>query len=59
MNKIDNRNRRSVIRWTMLGAAAAALAACHKPYHIAPGQIRRQTTPAATGTAPGQAKKKR
>lgn len=57
MNINNNETRRSVIRWTMLGAAAAALAACHKPFHIAPGQIRRQTTPAATGTAPGQAKK--
>lgn len=56
---MDNlKTRRTMIRWTMLGAAAAALAACHKPYHIAPGQIRRQTAPAATGTAPGQAKKK-
>lgn len=57
MNRVENRNRRRAIRWTLLGAAAA-LAACHNPYHIAPGQIRRQTTPAATGTAPGQAKKK-
>ncbi len=56
---MDNlKTRRTMIRWTMLGAAAAALAAYHKPYHIAPGQIRRQTTPAATGAAPGQAKKK-
>lgn len=58
MKRIENANRRSMIRWTLLGAASAALAACHNPYHIAPGQIRRQTTPAATGTAPGQAKKK-
>jgi hypothetical protein len=56
---MDNlKSRRTMIRWTLLAAATATLAACHKPYHIAPGQIRRQTTPAATGTAPGQAKKK-
>lgn len=49
--------RRKAIRWAALGAAAAALGACH-PFHIPPGQIRRQQTPAATGTAPGQTKKK-
>jgi len=50
--------RRHAMRLTLLAAATAALSACHKPLHIAPGQIKRQTTPAATGTAPGQAKKK-
>lgn len=50
--------RRSMLRWSMLAAASATLAACHGMLHVPPGQIRRQTTPAATGTAPGQAKKK-
>ena len=52
------RNRRSVLRWAALTAAAATLSACHGPWHIPPGQIRKQQTPAATGTAPGQKKKK-
>jgi hypothetical protein len=51
-------NRRSILRWTALMAAAATLSACHTTWHVPPGQVRRQTTPAATGTAPGQAKKK-
>jgi len=50
------RNRRSVLRWATLTAAAAALSACM--VHVPPGQIRKQQTPAATGTAPGQKKKK-
>jgi len=54
----ENRTRRSMLRWSMLAAASATLAACHGMLHVPPGQIRRQSTPAATGTAPGQAKKK-
>ena len=56
---MDNiKTRRAVLRWTMLAAASATLTACHGALHVPPGQIKRQTTPAATGTAPGQAKKK-
>jgi len=58
MNTGNQTTRRNAMRLTLLAAAVAALSACHKPFHIAPGQIKRQTTPAATGTAPGQAKKK-
>jgi hypothetical protein len=54
-----NKTRRSMLRWTLLAAASATLSACFGPFHIPPGQIRRHTTPAATGTAPGQAKKKK
>jgi hypothetical protein len=54
-----NKTRRNVIRWTLLAAASTTLAGCHSLFHIPPGQIRRQQTPAATGTAPGQAKKKK
>ncbi len=50
--------RRSILRWTVAMAGAAILSGCHATWHVPPGQIRRQTTPAATGTAPGQAKKK-
>ena len=53
-----NKTRRTVLRWTLLAAASAALTACHGALHVPPGQIKRQTNPAATGTAPGQAKKK-
>lgn len=53
-----NKTRRSMLRWTLLAAASAALTGCHGLLHVPPGQIKRQTTPAATGTAPGQAKKK-
>lgn len=56
---MDNvKTRRNMLRWTLLAAASAALTGCLGPFHIPPGQIRRQQTPAATGTAPGQAKKK-
>jgi hypothetical protein len=54
----DIRNRRSVLRWTALAAAAATLSACHAHWHVPPGQVKKQHTPAATGTAPGQAKKR-
>ena len=54
-----NKPRRIVLRWSLLAAASATLAACHGQFHVPPGQIKRQTTPAATGTAPGQAKKKK
>lgn len=50
-------NRRSILRWAAL-VAAAAVSACHVAGHVPPGQIRKQTTPAARGTAPGQAKKR-
>jgi len=53
-----NCTRRSLLRWAALAAATATLSACHATWHVPPGQIRKQTTPAATGTAPGQAKKK-
>ena len=54
---MDNvKTRRNMLRWTLL--AAAALTGCHGMLHVPPGQIIRQTTPAATGTAPGKAKKK-
>ena len=56
MDKITN--RRPLLRWAALTAAAATLTACHVSWHIPPGQIRRQQTPAATGTEPGQKKKK-
>lgn len=52
------KTRRGMLRWTLLAAASATLAACHGKFHVPPGQIRKQTTPAATGVAPGQAKKK-
>lgn len=51
-----NKSRRDVLRWAALAAASAALTACGPL--IPPGQIRRHQTPAATGTTPGQAKKK-
>ena len=50
--------RRHAMRLTLLAVATATLSACHGALHVPPGQIKRQTTPAATGTAPGQAKKK-
>ncbi len=53
-----NKTRRAVLRWALLASASATLTACHGALHVPPGQIKRQTTPAATGTAPGQAKKK-
>lgn len=57
---MDNiKTRRALLRWTLLAAASAALTGCHGMLHVPPGQIIRQTTPAATGTAPGQAKKKK
>jgi len=51
------KTRRAALRWSLM-AAATTLAACHGKFHVPPGQIRKHTTPAATGTAPGQAKKK-
>lgn len=53
-----NKTRRTMLRWPLLAATSATLAACHGAFHVPPGQIKRQTTPAATGTAPGKAKKK-
>jgi len=56
---MDNiKTRRNMLRWTLLAAASTTLTACFGKFHVPPGQIRKQTTPAATGTAPGQAKKK-
>lgn len=52
------RNRRHVLRWTVAASALATLTACHGKLHVPPGQIKRHTTPATTGTAPGKAKKK-
>lgn len=52
------KTRRSILRWAALSAAAVTLSACHVSWHIPPGQIMKQQTPAATGTAPGQKKKK-
>ncbi len=49
--------RRRAIRWAAI-AAALTLAGCHATWHVPPGQVKRQRTPAATRTAPGQAKKK-
>lgn len=57
MNNV--KTRRNMLRWTLLASASAALTGCLGPFHIPPGQIRRRQTPAATGTAPGQAKKKK
>ncbi len=54
----DPGSRRSFLRWAALAAAAATLSACNAHWHVPPGQVRKQHTPAATGTAPGQAKKK-
>lgn len=53
-----NKTRRTMLRWTLLAAASASLTGCHVLFHVPPGQIKKQMTPAATGTAPGQAKKK-
>lgn len=50
--------RRKVLRSIVLTGALLTLAGCHASWHVPPGQVRRQQTPAATGTAPGQAKKK-
>lgn len=50
--------RRTVLRKLALTGALLALSGCHAAWHVPPGQVRRQQTPAATGTAPGQAKKK-
>ena len=41
----DIRNRRSVLRWTALAAAAATLSACHAHWHVPPGQVKKQHTP--------------
>lgn len=54
-----NKTRRMMLRWPLLAAASASLAGCHVLFHMPPGQVKRQMTPAATGTAPGQAKKKK
>jgi hypothetical protein len=54
----EDRTRRSMLRWSLLAAASAVLAGCEELLHVPPGQIIRHTTPAATGKAPGQAKKK-
>jgi hypothetical protein len=51
------RTRRNVLRWTAIAAATVTLSACHGHLHVPPGQIKKHMTPAATGTAPGQAKK--
>lgn len=53
-----NKSRRALLRWTLLAAASASLTGCHVMFHMPPGQVKRQMTPAATGTAPGKAKKK-
>ncbi len=53
-----NKTRRKLLRWTLLAAASASLTGCHVMFHMPPGQIKKHNTPAATGTAPGQAKKK-
>jgi len=50
-------NRRTALRMLVLAATLFALGACHASWHVPPGQIRKQQTPAATSTAPGQAKK--
>lgn len=50
--------RRTVLRNLVVTSALFALTGCHASWHVPPGQVRRQQTPAATGTAPGQAKKK-
>lgn len=57
MNNI--KTRRAVIRWTLLAAASATLTACHGRFHVPPGQLKKLTTPAATGVTPGQVKKKK
>jgi hypothetical protein len=57
---MDNiKTRRAVLRWSLLAAASATLTACLGKFHVPPGQIRKLTTPAATGVAPGQVKKKK
>ena len=57
---MDNiKTRRTVLRWPLLAAAFATLTACHGKFHVPPGQIKKHTTPAATGVAPGQSKKKK
>ena len=57
---MDNiKTRRAVFRWTLLAAASATLVACQGGFHVPPGQIKKHTTPAATGIAPGQLKKKK
>ena len=53
-----NKTRRKMLRWTLLAAASASLTGCHVMFHMPPGQIKKHNTPAATGTAPGKAKKK-
>lgn len=56
---MDNaKTRRAVLRWSLLAAGASTLTACLGKFQVPPGQIRKQTTPAATGVAPGQVKKK-
>ena len=50
---------KAVLRIFVLSGVLFALSACHLGiFHVPPGQIKKQNTPAATGTAPGQAKKK-
>ena len=43
------------VAWCLL---VSFVSGCVIKTHIPPGQIKKQNTPAATGTAPGQAKKK-
>lgn len=49
--------RNAVLRTLVMSAVLVALGACHASFHVPPGQVKKQQTPAATGTAPGQAKK--
>ncbi len=48
---------RAASRWLVLFVVLFAFSACHANWHVPPGQIKKQQTPAGAGMPPGQAKK--
>lgn len=48
---------RVLSRWFLLLVVLFAFGACHAHWHVPPGQIKKQQTPAGGGMPPGQAKK--